>query len=213
MRATLLAICLLCCACSASPANPSPSVPPSLSAQVSLSPTLAALTASPTAAPTATPKVTATPTPRAMLTATPKPTPTATPKPSGPLKRRETVLVATPEGGLVSLTADLYKRNHGCGWYQASPSGYGFTTVVVLYESVAGTVSYNPYDWALHDEGQTQYAPSWTPCFSPELGTGFLGPGMNTGGAITFEVPRRAKHMWLDYRSPLGEVLASWRLW
>jgi hypothetical protein len=89
-----------------------------------------------------------------------------------------TALVATPEGGIVSLAVDLYKRNHGCGWCEPSCAALGHTTTAVVHESLIGTVAYNTLDWASHEEGRTQYRPSWASYSTPELGLGFLSAGM-----------------------------------
>lgn len=90
-----------------------------------------------------------------------------------------------------------------------SPENGSYLVADVTVEAADGTVSGNPLFWVVQSEDGTTYPADITALASP-IDSAQLPPGRQTRGEVAFDAPEGA--LLLDYRSPVGEPLATFSI-
>lgn len=90
-----------------------------------------------------------------------------------------------------------------------SPENGSYLVADVTVEAADGTVSGNPSFWVVQSEDGTTYPADITALASP-IDSAQLQPGRQTRGEVAFDAPEG--ELLLDYRSPVGEPLATFSI-
>ena len=90
-----------------------------------------------------------------------------------------------------------------------SPENGSYLVADVTVETGDGTISGNPVFWVVQSEDGTTYPADITALASP-IDSAQLQPGRQTRGEVAFDAPEGA--LLLDYRSPVGEPLATFSI-
>ena len=89
------------------------------------------------------------------------------------------------------------------------PENGSYLVADVTVEAGDGTVSGNPLFWVVQSKDGTTYPADITALASP-IDSAQLQPGRQTRGEVAFDAPEGA--LLLDYRSPVGEPLATFSI-
>ena len=87
-----------------------------------------------------------------------------------------------------------------------SPENGSYLVADVTVEAGDGTISGNPMFWVVQSEDGTTY-PADITALASQIDSAQLQPGRQTRGEVAFDAPEGA--LLLDYRSPVGESLAT----
>ena len=90
-----------------------------------------------------------------------------------------------------------------------SPENGSYLVADVTVEAADGTVSGNPVFWVVQSEDGTTYPADITALASP-IDSAQMAAGRQTRGEVAFDAPEGA--LLLDYRSPVGEPLATFSI-
>ena len=90
-----------------------------------------------------------------------------------------------------------------------SPENGSYLVADVTVEAADGTVSGNPMFWVVQSEDGTTY-PADITALASQIDSAQLQPGRQTRGEVAFDAPEGA--LLLDYRSPVGEPLATFSI-
>jgi hypothetical protein len=90
-----------------------------------------------------------------------------------------------------------------------SPENGSYLVADVTVEAADGTVSGNPVFWVVQSEDGTTY-PADITALASQIDSAQLQPGRQTRGEVAFDAPEGA--LLLDYRSPVGESLATFSI-
>src|SRR3712207_4683565 len=90
-----------------------------------------------------------------------------------------------------------------------SPENGSYLVADVTVEAGDGTVSGNPVLWFVQSEDGTTYPADITALAAP-IDSAQLQPGRQTRGEVAFDAPEG--ELLLDYRSPVGESLATFSI-
>ena len=90
-----------------------------------------------------------------------------------------------------------------------SPENGSYLVADVTVEAADGTVSGNPAFWVVQSEDGTTY-PADITALASQIDSAQLQPGRQTRGEVAFDAPECA--LLLDYRSPVGESLATFSI-
>ncbi len=90
-----------------------------------------------------------------------------------------------------------------------SPEHGSYLVADVTVEAGDGTVSGNPVFWVVQSEDGTTY-PADITALASQLDSAQLQPGRQTRGEVAFDAPEG--ELLLDYRSPVGESLATFSI-
>ena len=90
-----------------------------------------------------------------------------------------------------------------------SPENGSYLVADVTVEAADGTVSGNPMFWVVQSEDGTTY-PADIAALASQIDSAQLQPGRQTRGEVAFDAPEGA--LLLDYRSPVGEPLATFSI-
>jgi hypothetical protein len=90
-----------------------------------------------------------------------------------------------------------------------SPENGSYLVADVTVEAADGPVSGNPMFWVVQSEDGTTYPADITALAAP-IDSAQLQPGRQTRGEVAFDAP--AGELLLDYRSPVGEPLATFSI-
>jgi hypothetical protein len=90
-----------------------------------------------------------------------------------------------------------------------SPKNGSYLVADVTVEAGDGTVSGNPLFWVVQSEDGTTY-PADITALASQIDSAQLQPGRQTRGEVAFDAPESA--LLLDYRSPVGESLATFSI-
>ena len=90
-----------------------------------------------------------------------------------------------------------------------SPENGSYLVADVTVEAADGTVSGDPVFWVVQSEDGTTYPADITALASP-IDSAQLQPGRQTRGEVAFDAPEG--ELLLDYRSPVGEPLATFSI-
>ena len=90
-----------------------------------------------------------------------------------------------------------------------SPENGSYLVADVTVEAGDGTISGNPMFWVVQSEDGTTY-PADITALASQIDSAQLQPGRQTRGEVAFDAPEGA--LLLDYRSPVGESLATFSI-
>ena len=90
-----------------------------------------------------------------------------------------------------------------------SPENGSYLVADVTVEAADGTVSGNPVFWVVQSEDGTTY-PADITALASQIDPAQLQPGRQTRGEVAFDAPEG--ELLLDYRSPVGESLATFSI-
>ena len=90
-----------------------------------------------------------------------------------------------------------------------SPENGSYLVADVTVEAADGTVSGNPMFWVVQSEDGTTYPADITALAAP-IDSAQMQPGRQTQGEVAFDAPEGT--LLLDYRSPVGESLATFSI-
>jgi hypothetical protein len=90
-----------------------------------------------------------------------------------------------------------------------SPENGSYLVADVTVEAADSTVSGNPVFWVVQSEDGTTY-PADITALASQIDSAQLQPGRQTRGEVAFDAPEGA--LLLDYRSPVGEPLATFSI-
>ena len=90
-----------------------------------------------------------------------------------------------------------------------SPENGSYLVADVTVEAADGTVSGNPMFWVVQSEDGTTY-PADSTALAAQIDSAQLQPGRQTRGEVAFDAPEG--ELLLDYRSPVGEPLATFSI-
>ena len=90
-----------------------------------------------------------------------------------------------------------------------SPENGSYLVADVTVEAGDGTISGNPMFWVVQAEDGTTY-PADITALAAQIDSAQLQPGRQTRGEVAFDAPEGA--LLLDYRSPVGESLATFSI-
>ena len=141
--------------------------------------------------------------------------PTATPPPWH--KDGEPVIVTSGPGDSIVIAGLATKFGATCGLATAA-AGNMFVVIGVMYKAGTEGLFYSSGEWTVHDETNTQFQESFSGsiCLADSatlLRTGNLNPGLQVFGAVPFELPADAKHLYADWRATMSGQMETWQLW
>ncbi len=90
-----------------------------------------------------------------------------------------------------------------------SPENGSYLVADVTVEAADGTVSGNPLFWVVQSEDGTTY-PADITALASQIDSAQMQPGRQIRGEVAFDAPEGA--LLLDYRSPVGESLATFSI-
>ena len=90
-----------------------------------------------------------------------------------------------------------------------SPENGSYLVADVTVEAADGTVSGNPLFWVVQSEDGTTY-PADITALASQIDSAQMAAGRQTRGEVAFDAPEGA--LLLDYRSPVGESLATFSI-
>ena len=90
-----------------------------------------------------------------------------------------------------------------------SPENGSYLVADVTVEAADGTLSGDPLFWVVQSEDGTTY-PADITALASQIDSAQLQPGRQTRGEVAFDAPEG--ELLLDYRSPVGEPLATFSI-
>jgi hypothetical protein len=123
----------------------------------------------------------------------------------------EKVPIQTSSGESLGTVAVIKSKKYSTLDYQTPDKGNIYLGVYVRYDATSG-FNYNPFDWVAHDAAGAQFEYEGVN-LSPELGSGTLAAGRHKEGWISFQVPKGAAHIWVDYQNSDGSVIFTVKLY
>jgi hypothetical protein len=123
----------------------------------------------------------------------------------------EKVPIQTSSNEALGTVAVIKSKKYSSHDYQTPNKGNVYLGVYVRYDATSG-FDYNALDWVAHDSAGAQF--EWEGVdLTPELGSGTLAAGRHKEGWISFQVPKAAAHMWVDYQNSDGSVVFTVKLY
>jgi hypothetical protein len=123
----------------------------------------------------------------------------------------EKVSIQTSSGEALGTVAVIKSKKYSSQDYQTPDKGNIYLGVYVRYDATSG-FNDNPFDWVAHDAAGTQFEYEGVN-LSPQLGSGTLAAGRHKEGWISFQVPKNAAHLWVDYQNSDGSVIFTVKLY
>jgi len=111
------------------------------------------------------------------------------------------------ETGQGTVTVIAVKDRDRCtDSYCSVESGKRLFSIQVKYTGTKGEVPYNPFNWSLVDSEGQQYNEGFFQdvAMGPKLNSGDLGAGRTVKGVVSYEVPKAAKIVSVDF-SNIGD--------
>lgn len=120
-------------------------------------------------------------------------------------------IVTLSDGSDLGTVTVVKSKKYASLSYSTASTGNTFVGVYVRYLAAA-SFTYGSFDWAAHDPAGNQYEAAFVD-IDPALGSGTLAAKRKREGWISFEVPKKAAHLWADFKSYGGAVIFSVRVY